>query len=93
MRETAIMSALDPASMPLHPTHADGTRAAVRGADFPWERSSRCAGNGSCVEVARLPNGEVAIRDGKKAATSPVLLFTRTEWDAFTAGIRAGELL
>lgn len=93
MRESAIMSALDPASMPQHSARAESTSAAVRWAGFSWERSSRCAGNGSCVEVARLPNGEVAIRDGKKAAASPVLLFTRTEWDAFTAGIRAGELL
>jgi Domain of unknown function (DUF397) len=57
-----------------------------------WEVSSFCAGNGSCVEVARLAAGDIGVRDGKLGPGSPVLTFSRHEWDAFVSGIRAGEL-
>jgi hypothetical protein len=55
-----------------------------------WAHSPRCSAN-SCVEIASLPEGGVAVRDGKSPGDSPVLIFTRGEWDTFTAAIRAGE--
>ena len=55
-----------------------------------WRKSSFCNGASSCVEVARLPNGNVALRDGKEQ-DGPVLVFTPIEWAAFTAGVRDGE--
>jgi hypothetical protein len=57
----------------------------------PFEVSSYCAGNGSCVEVAPLAAGGRAVRDGKQGAAGPVLSFTAGEWTAFVAGIKAGE--
>jgi hypothetical protein len=51
--------------------------------------SSYCA-EGTCVAVAAGPE-EVQVRDSKDA-DGPVLRFTREEWDAFTAGIRNGEM-
>jgi hypothetical protein len=57
----------------------------------PWRRSSWCAVNGSCVEVAKLPAGQVGIRDGKIGAGSPVLAFSRTQWRAFLSGLLAGQ--
>ena len=57
-----------------------------------WEVSSFCAGNGSCVEVARLPTGGFAVRDSRRGADGAVLTFTRREWDDFVSGIKAGEL-
>ena len=42
-----------------------------------------------CVEVA-LVEGGAAVRDSKDPA-SPVLRFTAREWEAFLAGVRAGE--
>lgn len=47
-------------------------------------------GSGNCVEVAMLPDGGVAVRNGKEA-DGPVLRFTASEWRAFTAGARDGE--
>lgn len=85
--------------MPAEP--ADGF---VPGADFEdqarpvtnsplqqW-RGPKCGTHGSCVEIANLPDGRVAIRDGKSGDASPVLTFTQDEWDTFTAAIRSGEL-
>ncbi|MEU7828698.1 MULTISPECIES: DUF397 domain-containing protein [unclassified Nonomuraea] len=39
-----------------------------------WQRSSRCSNNGSCVEVARLRGGRVAIRDSKNPHVHPVIV-------------------
>ena len=46
--------------------------------------------NLSCVEVALLDTGHVAVRDSKNT-TQPPHLFTAGEWDAFLAGVRDGE--
>lgn len=56
-----------------------------------WRRSSLCGAHGSCVEVADTPDGGVAVRDGEAPGTGPVLIFSRDEWDAFVAGVKAGE--
>ncbi|WP_433193853.1 DUF397 domain-containing protein [Nocardia sp. CA-107356] len=55
-----------------------------------WFKSSHSSGQTSCVEVAWLDGGEVGIRDSKNP-TGPALIFTPSEWDAFTAGITDGE--
>ncbi|WP_327108349.1 DUF397 domain-containing protein [Nonomuraea glycinis] len=55
-----------------------------------WQKSSFCNGASSCVEVAPLANGSVAVRDGKEQ-DGPALVFTPEEWAAFAAGVRAGE--
>ena len=57
-----------------------------------WRKSSYSGGEGgNCVEVADLPDGGRAVRDTKDRGARPVLLFTASEWVAFTAGVRAGE--
>lgn len=53
-----------------------------------WLRAGT-KGEGS-VEVAMLPEGNVALRDGKNP-DGPVLIFTPSEWSAFTAGVHDGE--
>ncbi|MEV4159494.1 DUF397 domain-containing protein [Nonomuraea dietziae] len=63
--------------------HIDTTRAA-------WQKSSFCNGASTCVEVANLADGSVALRDSKMQ-DGPVLVFTPGEWAAFTAGVRDGE--
>jgi len=57
----------------------------------PLRWRSRCGGHGSCVEVADLPSGGVAVRDSKVADSSPILVFDSTEWSSFVAGVKAGE--
>lgn len=54
-----------------------------------WRKSSRSAGASACVEVS-FTDDVVAVRDSKDQ-DGPVLLFTRAEWDAFTAGAKDGE--
>jgi hypothetical protein len=36
------------------------------------------------------PNGEIAVRDSKHPHLEP-RIFTPDEWDAFVAGVKAGE--
>jgi len=55
-----------------------------------WRTSSRSGTNGACVEVAFLPNGNVAVRDSKDHAKAPHI-YTATEWQAFIAGVKDGE--
>ncbi|MFG1683548.1 DUF397 domain-containing protein [Nonomuraea sp. NPDC049269] len=55
-----------------------------------YQKSSFCNGASSCVEVCHLPNGNVALRDGKEQ-DGPVLVFTPREWAAFVAGVCDGE--
>jgi hypothetical protein len=57
--------------------------------EVPFRRSSYCS-SGGCVEVGRLADGGVAVRDAKNPE-QPALLFTGQEWSVFVAGVRAGE--
>lgn len=59
-------------------------------ADLAWRKAAYSASNGSCVEVAPLPDGGVAMRDSKDPA-GPVLQFTAAEWFAFLHGAKRGE--
>jgi len=53
-------------------------------------RKSTFSGGNGCVEVRRLPDGRVALRDSKDVTLDPHH-FTPYEWTAFLAGVRAGE--
>ncbi|MGW0810486.1 DUF397 domain-containing protein [Nonomuraea sp. NPDC002799] len=55
-----------------------------------WRKSTFCNGASTCVEVAPLADGNVALRDSKEQ-DGPVLVFTPAEWAAFAAGVREGE--
>lgn len=55
-----------------------------------WVKSSLSYASGDCVEVAAMPDGNVAVRDSKNPA-GPVLRFTPSEWKAFIGGVRNGE--
>lgn len=54
-----------------------------------WVRSRACSADG-CVEVARLADGSVALRDSKDLAKA-AHVFDREEWTAFIAGVKNGE--
>ena len=54
-----------------------------------YRRSSFCGG-GSCVEVAPLENGRVAVRDSKDT-TKQEHVYTQEEWNDFVKGVKAGE--
>jgi hypothetical protein len=55
-----------------------------------WKKSSFCPNAASCVEVAALPGGGSAMRDGKDPA-SPRLLFDADQWTGFLTAARSGE--
>ncbi|GAA3576387.1 hypothetical protein GCM10022419_066990 [Nonomuraea rosea] len=55
-----------------------------------WRKSTFCNGADTCVEVAPLADGNVALRDSKEH-DGPVLVFTPEEWAAFASGVREGE--
>jgi Domain of unknown function (DUF397) len=52
-------------------------------------RKSTASGNSGCVEITDTAE-HVWVRDTKDRQ-GPVLAFTRDEWTAFLAGVRAGE--
>ena len=56
-----------------------------------WRKSARSNNQGTCVEVAFLTGGRVALRDSKDAGHGPALVFTAAEWDAFAGGMADGE--
>jgi Domain of unknown function (DUF397) len=53
-------------------------------------RKSSFSGGGGCVEVRLLPDGRIAVRDSKQPDL-PASSHTPTAWEAFLAGVRAGE--
>ena len=53
-----------------------------------WKKSS-LSGQGDCVEVARTDD-QILVRHSK-APEGPFLQFSLAEWEAFTAGIEAGD--
>lgn len=58
--------------------------------DLSWRKSSWSAHNGNCVEVAELPDGNIAMRNSRDP-DGPQLRYTRAELAAFIDGAKAGE--
>ena len=63
---------------------------ATGGALLAWRKSRHSVGNGNCVEVAELPNNNLAIRDSKDK-TGPMLRPSASAWRAFVAAVKDGE--
>jgi hypothetical protein len=57
---------------------------------IPWRISSFSGNNGTCVEVAALPNGHIALRNSTHPDAATVL-FTHAQINAWIQGIKAGE--
>lgn len=55
-----------------------------------WRVSSFSGNNGTCVEVAVLSDGHIALRDSKRPDAGTIR-FTRAEINVWVKGIKAGE--
>jgi hypothetical protein len=54
-----------------------------------WVRSPFSGGGTNCVEVARLADGQVGLRNSRDLS-APAHTFTQGEWEAFVTGIKHG---
>lgn len=55
-----------------------------------WRKSHYSNPCGSCVELARLADGGIAVRNSRHPC-SPVLIYSRAGMAAFIHGIKEGE--
>jgi hypothetical protein len=55
-----------------------------------WRKSQASNPSGSCVEMAKLPGGAIAMRNSRHPA-GPALIYTRAEVAAFLTGVKNGE--
>lgn len=60
----------------------------TRGTPLTW--LTGCTGSATCVQIAALPDGGAAIRDGKDPE-GPTLKFDGAEWAAFLKAVKAGS--
>lgn len=58
--------------------------------DATWRKAKASGAQGNCVEVAKLPNGDIAMRNSRDTQ-GPALIYTRAEIAAFLAGAKDGE--
>lgn len=55
-----------------------------------WRKSRHSNPSGSCLEVAELPDAEIAVRNSRHPG-GPALIFTVDELSAFILGAKDGE--
>ncbi|MEZ0073785.1 DUF397 domain-containing protein [Planotetraspora sp. GP83] len=55
-----------------------------------WRKSRHSNPNGNCVELAELPDGQVAMRNSRHPG-GPVLVYARQELAAFVLSTKDGE--
>jgi len=57
--------------------------------DLKWITAEGCGHPGDCLEVAKLPNGGVGMRNSNHPET--LLYITESEWATFLQGAKEGD--
>ncbi|MBP0461405.1 DUF397 domain-containing protein [Streptomyces montanisoli] len=70
--------------------HVYNGMAAAELPDVAWQKSGFSNSQGTCVEFAKLPGGEVAVRNSR-FPDGPALVYTPAEIEAMLLGVKAGE--
>lgn len=55
-----------------------------------WHKSRRSNSQGNCVEMAELPDGDIAMRNSRHPE-GPALIYTRPEIAALILGAKDGD--
>jgi Domain of unknown function (DUF397) len=74
----------DAGSRPYNGMPAGDLRGAL------WRKSRHSSAQGNCVETAKLPGDEVAVRNSRYPE-GPALIFSRGEVSAFLEGAKDGD--
>jgi Domain of unknown function (DUF397) len=70
--------------------HVYNGMAATELRDAVWQKSRFSNSQGTCVEFAKLPGGEIAVRNSR-FPDGPALVYTTAEIEAMLLGVKAGE--
>ncbi|MFF0445754.1 DUF397 domain-containing protein [Streptomyces sp. NPDC004609] len=70
--------------------HAYNGMAATELPGVVWQKSRHSNSQGSCVEFAKLPGGNVAMRNSRHP-DGPALVYTPAEIEAMILGVKDGE--
>jgi Domain of unknown function (DUF397) len=55
-----------------------------------WQKSRRSNSQGNCVEMAKLPSGQIAVRNSRWPE-GPALVYTQDEISALILGAKDGD--
>ncbi|MFD0774641.1 DUF397 domain-containing protein [Streptomonospora algeriensis] len=64
--------------------------AATELQNVTWQKSRRSNSQGACVEMARLTDGSIAMRNSR-FPDGPALVYTQAEIDALIHGAKDGD--
>ncbi|MEV6317320.1 DUF397 domain-containing protein [Streptomyces sp. NPDC051776] len=73
----------------MHHPYRNGMAAAALDG-VVWTKSRRSNSQGACVELAKLPDGGVAMRNSR-FPDGPTLICTNAEVEALLLGVKNGE--